>query len=110
MAFTKEVLAQAPTITTVNNIATIDGFETLFSNVLSVAAAFGGIILFIIIMVAGFKYLTSGGNPKSVESAKNTLTYAIFGAVLLAAAYLIILLIQNYTGANLSNFDVYIDN
>lgn len=107
MSIVKEVFAvELPTEP--NGIVPISSLETLFSNVLSVAAAFGGILLFIIIMVAGFKFVTSGGNPKAVESAKNTLTYAIIGAVLLASAYLIILLIQQFTGANLTNFRVYL--
>jgi hypothetical protein len=56
------------------------------------------------LIVGGIKYTTSGGDPKSVESAKKTLTYAILGMVLVASAYLILRLIGEFTGADVTNF------
>ena len=36
----------------------------------------------IFIVVAGFQFLTAGGNPDSVTKARNTLTYALVGVAL----------------------------
>jgi hypothetical protein len=69
---------------------------------------FAGIALFIMLVVGGFRYITSGGNPKAVESARNTLTYAILGMVLLASAYLILRFIGVFTGAPVEDFRIFI--
>jgi len=87
-------------------VATIKGFEWIFYNVVSVVLGLAGIALFIMLIIGGFKYLTSGGNPETAQSAQKTITYALLGLVLIALAYLIILFIQTFTGANLSTFRI----
>jgi len=54
----------------------------------------------------GFKYLTSGGNEKSVASASSTLTMAILGLVGIIASWLILKFIQNFTGVNVTIFQI----
>jgi hypothetical protein len=56
------------------------------------------------LILGGFKYLTSGGNPENAASAQKTITYAILGIVLIALSYLILLIIQTITGANVTQF------
>jgi uncharacterized membrane protein len=85
----------------------ISGLNTVFANVLEVALAFAGIVLFIMLLVGGFKYLTSGGDPKSVQGAKNALSWAIIGFVLVASAFLILRFIEYFTGANVTDFNVF---
>ena len=65
-----------------------------------------GIILFIMLILGGFKYLTSAGNPENAAAAQKTITYAIIGIVIVALAYLILVLIQQFTGANVTQFTV----
>lgn len=68
----------------------------------------GGIILFVMLVVGGFYYITSSGDPRKVEGAKNTLTYAIIGIVVLAAAFLIVEIIANFVGVPaLLDFNIY---
>jgi len=52
---------------------------TVVINTLSIVI---GIAAVIMIMVSGFKYVTSGGDSSKVQSAKNSLTYAIIGLVI----------------------------
>lgn len=47
-------------------------------------------ILIIVLIVGGFIYLTSGGNPKKTEQAKSLLTSAIVGIIIALAAWLIV--------------------
>ncbi|MEK7559880.1 MAG: pilin [Patescibacteria group bacterium] len=47
-------------------------------------------ILVIVLIVGGFIYLTSGGNPKKTESAKSLLSSAIFGIIIALASWLIV--------------------
>ena len=80
----------------------------VFSNIVQVALGLGGIVLFIMLLSGGFKYITAGGDPKGIEGAKKTLTYAIGGMVLLAMAFLILRFIQEFTGVDITNFRIYL--
>ena len=100
--------AYAQGIANRNGVATIAGFEGLFARILRYAYAFAAIALFIMLLVGGFKYITSGGDPKAAESAKKTITAAIAGLVLVGTSILILRLISQFTGADVLNFRVFI--
>jgi hypothetical protein len=87
-------------------IATISNFTCVFSSVVTYALGFAGVVLFILLIVGGFKFITSGGDPKAVDSAKKTLTYAIAGLVVILLSFLVLVLIQTLTGVNVTNFTV----
>ncbi len=87
--------------------ATLQGLETVFESVVTSLLALGGIVLFLMLLSGGFKYLTSGGDPKAVESAQKTLTYAIGGLVLLAGSYMLLNIIAQFTGADVTNFKIF---
>lgn len=93
-----------------DQIATFKFFETVFGNVTQVVLGLAGIILFIMLLSGGFKYITAGGDPKGVEGAKKTLTYAIGGMVLLAMAFLILRFIQEFTGVDVTKFRIFQEN
>jgi len=90
-------MAELPSGETVE-VATIKGFECIFQNVLNIVVRLAGIAVLIFIIIGGFQYLTAGGDPKKSESAKNTITYAILGLVLLILAWFILKFIQTFTG------------
>lgn len=52
-------------------------------NLLSVIV---GIAAIVMIILAGFKYITSAGDSNKITAAKNTLLYAIIGLVIVALA------------------------
>lgn len=49
-----------------------------------------GVVSVIMIIVGGFKYITSGGSSEKVTSAKNTIIYAVIGLVIVALAQFIV--------------------
>ncbi|MGA3150599.1 MAG: pilin [Candidatus Saccharimonadales bacterium] len=55
-------------------------------NYLSIAV---GIVAVVMIIMGGFRYITSGGKQESIVGAKNTITYAIVGLVIVALAQVI---------------------
>lgn len=88
--------------------AKLSDLEIVFNNVVTSLLALGGIIFFLMLLSSGFKYLTSGGDPKSVEGAQKTLTYAITGFVVLAASFLILKIISAFTGATgITDFKIF---
>jgi hypothetical protein len=64
----------------------LNGTVIAIINVLSAAV---GVAAVIMIIIAGFRYITSGGKQESVASAKNALLYAIIGLVIAALAQVI---------------------
>jgi len=90
----------------VADVATIPSLEGLFRNVLGASLSLLGIIMFVMILVGGFKFLTAGDDPKATEAAQATITNGIIGLVLAIVAFFILLAIQSFTGVNLLNFSV----
>jgi hypothetical protein len=64
--------------------------NSVISTVINILSAFVGIIAVIMIIFAGFKYVTSGGDSGKISSAKNTLTYAVVGIVVAGVSQLIV--------------------
>ena len=56
-------------------------------NVLSIIL---GIIAVIMIIIGGFKFVTSGGDANNVSSAKSTIIYALVGLVVVALAQVLV--------------------
>lgn len=82
------------------DVATIYSLETLFENVVRTVVSLSAVALFIMFVIAGFSFLFSGGDAKKLEQARGTLTNAIIGLVVIVAAYLIIRIIQVFTGVD----------
>lgn len=80
------------------DVAQISCLVPLFSNVVRAALQLAGVVLFILFVYAGFNFLLSGGDPKRLQQARSTLTYAIIGLVVIVVSYLIIQLISTITG------------
>jgi len=89
-----------------DTVATIGDLQGIFEGVVGSILAFGGIIFFFLLLAGGFKYMTAGSDPKAVESAKKTLTVAIGGVFLLALSYLILVIIEQITGAPVTEFTI----
>ena len=89
-----------------DGIPTLKCLEAVFSNIVKVAVSVITLALFIMLVVGGFKLLTSGGNPKATESARNTMTYAVIGLVIIIASYLIMRVIQSFTGVSVTTFEI----
>src|SRR3989344_1343570 len=86
--------------------ATIQCLEPLFQNVVSAVFAFVGVALLVMLFVAGYNFLLSGGDPKKLEAAKGALSHAVIGLVVIVVAYLIILTIEEFTGVTGSAFTI----
>lgn len=62
------------------------------------------IVLLIMLVWAGIKYLTSGGEAKPLQQANTTLTWALLGILFLALAWVVLRLIEAFTGVKVTLF------
>ncbi len=53
----------------------------VITRVVQLLVIFAGVASVIMIMVGGFKYITSSGDPSKTASAKNTILFAVIGLV-----------------------------
>lgn len=64
--------------------------NSLVTSVISLLSWAIGVVAVFMIIVGGFKYITSGGDSAGVTAAKNTILYAIIGLVIVALSQLIV--------------------
>jgi hypothetical protein len=74
------------------------GLEGIIATVVNILTVIVGIVAVVMIIIGGFKYITSGGDSGSVTSAKNTIIYAIVGLIVVALAQFIVRFVLNRVG------------
>lgn len=67
----------------------IKDLASLVNRLMSFLIPLAIIILFFVIMISGYNYMTSGGDPAKLKTAQAHIVSGIIGIVLLVSAYLI---------------------
>lgn len=78
----------------VDGVPTLQCFEIVFQNILNIASGLIIVVLFIMLIVGAFHYLTSLGNPEKLKKAQGTLKYAVIGLVIFLGSFLILKVID----------------
>lgn len=69
--------------------------SSIIKIVLNLLSAIAGIASVVMVITAGFKFITAGGDAGKVASARSTLTFAIVGLVVVAMAQFITQFVLN---------------
>ena len=85
---------------------TILGIVNILRNIISILAPVAGIAFFLMLLVGGFQFVNSGGDPKAAGQARTTLTYAIIGIILVVASWLIIKAIAQFPGVDVTQVKI----
>ena len=59
------------------------------------------LLAFIYLLLGGIQWITSGGDKAGMEGARNKITHAIVGLVIVGAAWAIMVLVQSFLGFNI---------
>ncbi len=70
-------------------------FQQILADAINIFSVIVGVVAVIMIIVGGFRYITSAGNQEKVKSAKNIIIYAIIGLVIVALAQVIVKFVLN---------------
>ena len=62
----------------------------IFADIINTLLVWGGAVAILFIIIGGFRYIISMGNPEGAEKARNTVLYAVLGLILIFAAYLVV--------------------
>lgn len=76
----------------------IGGF---ISRIIPYVFAFAGIGLLVYLLIGGFTMMTSGGDPKKVESGKAIITNAFIGFIVVFVSYWIVQLVGQIFGLDI---------
>jgi hypothetical protein len=71
----------------------VSGNGGILTKASAILATLGGIAAVLIIIVGGFRYITSGGDPQKAASARNAIIGAMIGLVIIAAAETIVVFV-----------------
>lgn len=75
--------------------ANVTQVENFVRSVIKVVASLAGLVATGFFVAGGFGYITSSGNPESLERSKHTLVYAGIGLAIVIAAFVISNIITN---------------
>lgn len=84
--------------------AGVSQLQNLFERIIQLVVGGAFIVLVVVLIMAGIKFLTSGGEPKAIQSASMTVTWALLGILFLGLAWLILRLIEAFTGVPVTKF------
>ncbi|HTX87267.1 MAG TPA: hypothetical protein VMC41_04365 [Candidatus Nanoarchaeia archaeon] len=68
---------------------------SIVSVIIEVALGLLAIIFVVLLVIAGFNWMTAGGNEEKIDKAKQTITRAIIGLAIIIAAYSITYFVFN---------------
>lgn len=66
--------------------------------ILNVLMIMAGVTLVVMILFSAYRYASSTGDPKAIQGAQNTLTYAIIGFVVIIGVYALIRILASIFG------------
>ena len=72
----------------------------IVANSVRVILEFLGVIALVLVIYAGFLWMTAGGNEEKVTKAKNIITAAVIGLIITMAAYAITSFVTNRVSGN----------
>jgi hypothetical protein len=106
------LLASTGTINLLPNASS--GFSTLpnvtiprmVASLLTIVLIVAAIVFFFMLVIGGIKWILSGGDKGSTESARSTVTSALIGLVVVFAAWAIAQLLGSLFGITVFDFNI----
>lgn len=73
-------------------------FGALLNSVLTIVMVIAALLVFFYLILGGIEWITSGGEKGKTEAARNKITAAVVGIIILAASYAIFSLVLRFLG------------
>jgi len=90
------VLAAADPDFVSNEPPTFSGIDTILDNVIKLIFPIAGLVCVVFIIIGGYTWIASAGDPAKIKQAQGTLTWAIIGLVFVLIAALIISTVTDF--------------
>jgi hypothetical protein len=76
----------------------INNIGMLISALVGLLLILAALMAFFFLILGGIQWITSGGDKAGMEAARNKITHAIVGLIIVGAAWAIMILVQNFLG------------
>ncbi len=83
--------------------------QQLLQRLINVGVGLAFMILTFVLVWAGIKFLTSTADPKEIQHSYDIITWALLGILFLALAWLILRLVETFTGVPVTQFCIGFD-
>lgn len=80
------LVLSSPVFAASADVSSVDNF---IKSLIQVIAGIAGLVATGFIVVGGFSYITSSGNPEHLDKAKRTILYSSLGLVITIAAFVL---------------------
>jgi hypothetical protein len=80
------------------NIIPFENLGDLLSAILTLVFFVAGLAFFINLLIGGLQWISSGGDPKALESARGRLMNSFVGLVIVVSAFAVALIIETVLG------------
>ncbi len=104
IAYAQSVASQIDNLSQMQGVDNASGQAMLTSKVASVSLGAAVVVLMAMGINGGYKLLTSAGNPEKLMEAKEILTNAFLGFLVIALAVSILTVVDNVFGLNIGAF------
>ncbi len=81
------------------------GFGNWFGNIMTVAMTLAAILVFGFLIWGAVEWITSGGDKSKVESARNKISNAVMGLIVLAAVTALFVVVEEFLGIDVLTFN-----
>lgn len=82
-------------------VTLIENLGSIISAVIGVAFLLAFLIFLVMLIIGGIQWISSGGDKESVQKAKDRITHALIGLVIVACTWAIIQIVQNFFCINI---------
>lgn len=76
--------------------------SSLISALIVLILVVAAVVFFVMLLIGGIRWMTSGGDKAATETARNQITAALVGLVIVFAAWAILSLIDAFFGVNIT--------
>lgn len=82
-------------------IRPIDNIVSIIRAIIQFILVVAFVLAFIMLLIGGIRWITAGGDEKAVGSARNMITAALIGLVIVLVAYALIKLVETFFGVSI---------
>ena len=84
-----------------------EGLFLFLSNIFKLAGVIGGIYMIFQLIMAGYAYISAGGDVKLTTAAWNKIWQSVLGMVIISSAFVIAAVVERFTGIKILNPVIY---
>lgn len=88
---------------TPNKNAGTEGTGRIVGSIINLLMVVASLLALLYLILGGLQWITSGGDKNGMESARNKISHAIIGLIIVGAAWAIWVLVGNFLGINFQN-------